>query len=38
MSAYMLNGTNLQNRGVGVWRGSDWQEIDGGMGVQYAVH
>ena len=32
-SAYMPNGTNLQNRGVGVRQGSDWQEIDGGAGV-----
>ena len=31
-SAYMPDGTNLQNRGVGVRRGSDWQEIDGGTG------
>ena len=29
----MPDGTILQNRGVGVRRGSDWQEIDAGMGV-----
>jgi hypothetical protein len=32
-SAYMPDGTNLQIRGVGVRRGSNWQEIDGGTGV-----
>ena len=32
-SAYMPDGTNLQIRGVGVRRGSEWQEIDGGTGV-----
>ena len=25
----MPDGTNLQNKGVGVWRGSGWQEIEG---------
>ena len=27
------DGTILQSRGVGVWQGSDWQEIDRGTGV-----
>ena len=30
----MPDGTILQIRGVGVRRGSDWQEIDRGTGVQ----
>ena len=29
----MPDGTILQNRGMGVRQGSDWQEIDGGAGV-----
>ena len=32
-SASLLDGTILQIRGVGVWWGSGWQEIDGGTGV-----
>jgi hypothetical protein len=29
----MPDGTILSIWGVGVWRGSGWQEIDGGTGV-----
>jgi hypothetical protein len=31
-SASLPDGTILTNRGVGVWRGSGWREIEGGMG------
>ena len=33
----MPDGTILQNRGVGVRRGSGWQEIDGGMGGVFSL-
>ena len=33
-SAYMRDGTILSIWGVGVRRGSDWQEIEGGTGAE----
>ena len=34
----MPDGTILSIWGVGVRRGSDWQEIDGGTGVQAEIN